>query len=326
MPILFSICIPTYNRPAELSETLKILSDQLSLLSPDNKDKIEIIISDNCTSVINISSIINIYANEFPHLSFVIQPENIGPTRNFEYCYTKAKGEYLIILSDDDHLMPGALNSIIECLLVESPDIVFLPFFITPGNELELACLDREKFLEKVNVYFTLVSSCILKRSLITDFFGQYLDTNMHHVHYFLRALDAGEKFMIFQKQILYSPYADNAGGYNWFKAFAGDFSRIVRAFSPRNISAAGLRRLRRLMFVDRVVPTFFNRMVNGEIVNKNFTPIPKKDICWLVAKNCYSIPEFWLLFLPIFFTPRKVLSTLKNIYIWQKPYFLKWH
>lgn len=324
--ILLSICVPTFNRPSELAKTLEILGDELEKLPWSSREKIEIIVSDNHSESGLVKSLVESVAAGRFRLRLHIHPENVGPTLNFEYCYTNSRGRYILILSDDDHLEKGSLSQIFDCVHSLSPDIVFLPFFPVKVVSPVAIKLERSDFLKRVSLYPTLVSSCIFRRSLIERDFGSYLDTNMHHFFYFLRALESGNRFFYIQRQVLFCPYDNNSGGYNWFDAFASHFMRIINEFPAKRIDRKALSNIKRRMMMDRIIPTYFNRKVDGYTISKNFTEASNKDIITLVAKHCCSMSSFWIFFLPIAASPAFLLRLVKNLYIRQKSFLFKWH
>lgn len=324
-PVL-SICIPTYNRPNELSAALRILADELKRLPSGTRSQIEVIISDNCSNLGDVRLLMQQYADELNDATLIVHEKNLGPTLNFEYCYTHSSGEYVLILSDDDHLAKDSIASIITSLLKENPDVIFLPFFPTSYTDERYTHLSRNDFIRRSSIYSTLVSSCILKRSLIDKSFGSYLDTNMHHIYYLLNALENGERFIFFEKQMIFCPHSCNSGGYDWFRAFVGDFFTIINEFPTRKIDRRVLEQLQRKMLIDRITPTFLNKVINGYTINENFVSTPKWKIVRQVSRHCKHFLAFWIYFLPIALTPTVILLMLKNLYVWQKPYLFKWH
>lgn len=93
---LVSVCIPAYNR----AEKLKRAVEKLIICSYKN---IEIIISDNASSD-NTKDICMDLEKLDRRVKYFRQAENIGPTKNFEFTYAKAKGKYFLWLGDDDYL------------------------------------------------------------------------------------------------------------------------------------------------------------------------------------------------------------------------------
>ena len=90
---LVSIGIPTYNRAnSYLRCALR------SAVSQTYKN-IEIIVSDNC-SPDNTESVVREFND--PRIRYYKQNENIGPSKNRDFCLEQARGEYFALLLDDD--------------------------------------------------------------------------------------------------------------------------------------------------------------------------------------------------------------------------------
>jgi abequosyltransferase len=323
-PVLLSICIPTYERPAELRKTLDIVAAQLAAL-PASRDAIECIVSDNHSSY-DVAAVAAEFAQRLP-LSLTIQAHNLGPTRNFEFCYAHASGRFILILSDDDHLLPGALSAIVSALQQHDPDIVFLPFTPTPGcAEAQAQRLERNAFLAHVGILPSLISACIVKRERIAAVLGSYLDTNIHHYHYFLHALEHGDSFYAFPQQLLECPYEHNAGGYNWFAVFGNQFFRIVDEFPARRIERKILTAIERHVLIDRIIPTFVNRRSQGYTISQKFDDDSERKIFATLSVRCKRFAAFWLILLPLYLLPAGLLGMLKRFYHFQKAFLFRWH
>jgi len=90
---LVTIGIPTYNRAnATLSLALKSACNQ-------DYPNLEIIVSDNC-SVDNTEEIVKSFKDKT--IKYIRQKTNIGPNNNYNACLNAAKGDYFILLHDDD--------------------------------------------------------------------------------------------------------------------------------------------------------------------------------------------------------------------------------
>jgi glycosyltransferase involved in cell wall biosynthesis len=88
-----SVAIPTYNRAdSYLKEAVSSALDQ-------TYKKIEIIVSDNC-STDNTESFIKSLPD--PRIKYFKQGHNIGPINNYNFCLDRAKGDYFLLLHDDD--------------------------------------------------------------------------------------------------------------------------------------------------------------------------------------------------------------------------------
>ncbi|MBC2709799.1 MAG: glycosyltransferase family 2 protein [Desulfosarcina sp.] len=90
---LVTIGIPTYNRAHSM------LTHAISSACNQDYPNIEIIISDNCSND-NTNDVVNNFNDE--RIVYIRQKENIGANNNFNECLRSAKGDYFLLLHDDD--------------------------------------------------------------------------------------------------------------------------------------------------------------------------------------------------------------------------------
>ena len=93
VPPLVTIAIPTYNR-ANLY-LRQAIESAINQAYPN----LEIIISDNCSSD-DTEVIVKSFRD--PRIRYFRQEKNIGGNNNFNFCLKQAKGEYFLLLMDDD--------------------------------------------------------------------------------------------------------------------------------------------------------------------------------------------------------------------------------
>ncbi len=93
--MLFSIIIPTYNRPEQITICLKSLNNQLL-----NHHEWEVIVIDDGSREDNRVTVENLSLN---YTCFYFYQENSGPARARarNLGVTKAKGKYLVFMDDD---------------------------------------------------------------------------------------------------------------------------------------------------------------------------------------------------------------------------------
>jgi glycosyltransferase involved in cell wall biosynthesis len=88
-----TIAIPTYNRADNyLKQTLTSALNQ-------TYQNLEIVVADNC-STDNTESFINSFSD--PRIRYFKQKTNILPNDNFNFCLNQARGDYFLLLQDDD--------------------------------------------------------------------------------------------------------------------------------------------------------------------------------------------------------------------------------
>jgi len=99
---MVTIGIPTYNRAADH------LRAALESALAQNYQPLEIIVSDNC-STDNTGEVVASYAD--PRIRYVRHDPGLGPLGNFNYCVQAAKGDYLLLLHDDDLIDPDMIET-----------------------------------------------------------------------------------------------------------------------------------------------------------------------------------------------------------------------
>lgn len=107
MPLV-SICIPTYNRSMKLMRAIN------SLHANDYRN-LEIIVSDNASSDDTQRLCAELSASD-ARIRYFRHPENVGPTRNFEFARAQAQGEYFMWLADDDWIDPRYISLCVQAL------------------------------------------------------------------------------------------------------------------------------------------------------------------------------------------------------------------
>ncbi|MFK2807139.1 glycosyltransferase [Bacteroides fragilis] len=103
---LLTIAIPTYNRPEKLK-------DQVSLLLKQVTDQVEILILDNCSSY-NIYQLFS--KEERQRIHIVTHKVNVGMPTNYIRCLEYATTDWVWTLSDDDPVLPDAINSVLSVI------------------------------------------------------------------------------------------------------------------------------------------------------------------------------------------------------------------
>ena len=109
---LVTIAIPTFNRASWLKNCVS------SALSQTYKN-IEVIVSDNA-STDETQEVLKTVAD--PRLRVVRQKSNIGLLPNWNACLAEARGEYIVLLADDDTIAPRMLDQSIA-LIKNDPQI-----------------------------------------------------------------------------------------------------------------------------------------------------------------------------------------------------------
>lgn len=107
---LLSICIPSYNRPRQISELLLSID-----CDPEN---IEIVIcEDQSPQREQIRTIVALFKNQSPYqVSYFENESNLGYDGNLRRLVERATGRFVMFMGDDDLFLPKVLNRFLQFL------------------------------------------------------------------------------------------------------------------------------------------------------------------------------------------------------------------
>jgi glycosyltransferase involved in cell wall biosynthesis len=112
----FSVLLPTRNRASLLVEAIETVRAQ------DFEDW-EIIVSDNA-SIEDVRGIIENIAD--PRIVYLRSDEPLSVTDNWNRAIDAAQGRWIVMLGDDDGLVPGYFQNMqAACLKLNSPDVIY---------------------------------------------------------------------------------------------------------------------------------------------------------------------------------------------------------
>ena len=102
MSVRFSVVIPTRERPETLKSSLATCIDQ-------DFDDYEIVVCDNGTSAATRRVVDEVAS---PRVRYIRPPRVLAMSDNWELAVSEARGEFVLVLGDDDGLMPFALREL----------------------------------------------------------------------------------------------------------------------------------------------------------------------------------------------------------------------
>lgn len=104
---LVTIAMPTYNRADGY------LAEALESALAQTYTPLEILVSDNC-STDDTTALVADYDD--PRIRYVRHDTNLGAQGNFDYCLEAARGEFFVMLHDDDRMDPDFVELCVEAL------------------------------------------------------------------------------------------------------------------------------------------------------------------------------------------------------------------
>jgi glycosyltransferase involved in cell wall biosynthesis len=111
---LVSIGIPTYQRARSLARALASARAQ-------SYPNLEIVISDNASED-DTAAICRAAVEHDDRVTYLRSDRNVGPTANFNKLFAACRGEFVLMLADDDRLEPGYVDACVARLR-SSPEL-----------------------------------------------------------------------------------------------------------------------------------------------------------------------------------------------------------
>lgn len=132
--IRLSICVPTYNRAAQLISMLTTLMQEVN--QHPRRAEIEICISDN-GSTDDTALVVSECSARFPNITLrqKTQVNNIGFSANFIAVARLATGSGFVVLADDDALADNAIDLMWNAVQLLSDSMPLVLFNSLPGGD-----------------------------------------------------------------------------------------------------------------------------------------------------------------------------------------------
>lgn len=170
--MILSICIPTHNKTSYLDQSLSRINKII------NNNLIEVVISDNSQN----QDTLNLYKKKlcnFSYIKYFRNPDILNMDDNIENAISKANGEYVWILGDDDLIEEDSLDYILKNILEKKYPIYIInsKSFSGENHIIEFSRNflkenkiynedDNDIFLKEMGGYVTFISSIIVSKKL----------------------------------------------------------------------------------------------------------------------------------------------------------------
>ena len=175
MPVL-TIAIPTYNRPAQLHNTLSKLLPQLN-------DECYLSIIDNHSDVPVEETTAELFC-QYPNVQYKIHRNhvNIGGDSNIIRCFEYCDTPWLWTVGDDDEILPGAIETIFHDMQAY-PNVVSInyssPSANRPTRQKASINYGKEEFLTNTDSFGALIYiTCNVYQTKYLTAYGHWLANN----------------------------------------------------------------------------------------------------------------------------------------------------
>lgn len=228
-----TIAIPTFNRVDKLKQSLELV------IKYSAEYNIEILISDNASTDGTENCVRNIQKIH-SNIKYYKNSENLGFDGNFLNCFERASGEYIWLLSDDDILLLGGVESVLKALKYK-PICMHLNSSSLKGiNPVSFNNLrfeengfqiyeDKNKFVKKMGIYCTFVSSLVFHLDSVKKIENKekYFNTNILQTHIFFEIM-RNEGIYIINTYNCLAARGNTTVRYDVFKTWIKNYSELL--------------------------------------------------------------------------------------------------
>jgi abequosyltransferase len=309
----FTIAIPTYNRALYLDKCLSQICKQLN----EKDSLVEVLISNNNSSD-GTEEVVSRYISIYPNIQYVKNRENIGPDKNFVQCFNMSRGKYVLLFGDDDILLDGAIERILEILLDDEYGIVYLNSYLFENDYHKgrakkyargyIVYNDIEKFIKRVHYYFAFISGNIFNKSLVDKDVDceEFLNTNLVQLCWTFSALFNSQKNAYVQ-ECLFATQLSESREYKLSEVFGNNFKKIGDIFTRRGINRRYFKIIEKKILIS-YLPAHIIRSRKGIIDLKS------ENYFSAFYPNYHNNLYFWIFIVPAIFLPRSIAYFLFSV------------
>ncbi len=310
-----SLCIPTYNRAPLLKQSLTAV---LAQVDPQEAAQVEVLVLDNASGD-STPEVVEEARRLSPDVPFcyVRHPENIGMDKNFLEAIRLAQGRFVLLVSDDDILLPGAVSALLSLIqehpdfdgfslnvrsFLQSPKEPTVPWIALPHDTI---IRDQSEALRAMNATVGFLSILAFNKSRIADKLaaGGYEDkvgTCFLESYVFLDALHGGRGLVI-TAQPLVASRAENCAPWNYFRVFVTELHNMM--VYAKNLGYS--RQVTQKIEADNLVGVrhFVSRVKIYGSGDEHWRS--RRDAIRRLFQVYRFHPYLWLVIVPLMFFPR---------------------
>ncbi len=261
--MVLNITIPTFNRCHDLANLLR--SIELEVESLIRKEDVSVTVLDN-QSDDSTAEICNSFANRLPGFFYSKHLTNLGLTRNMYEGLAHSRGEYVWMIGDDETVLPGALNRILEQIRSNPRDLYIFNYSSEPSeantphlkSNYDRSICDRSDLLNNLVLDWGFLwclgnlGMVIARRGLLNDIdYESYKDCVFAQAAWYLEAFSRSD--VVFVNDVIFRTYikSQTTNKERW------ELDGTTKKFF--NVSNSIEKLIEKKIIPDRLPITFFN-------------------------------------------------------------------
>lgn len=198
-------------------------------------EKIEILISDNCSTDNTQEIVENAIRGGF-QCTYIRNEKNLGMDGNFVSCFRKASAKYVWLLGDDDVIIVESLIKIVRKLETCNYGLFHISNSSNGSNKEFVEYTDDDDYCKHVSYMFTFISSNIAQTKYVREVpFEKYMGTWFTLIPLYFASMH-GENVNAIANIKVFDDAIDakRNGGYNYFQVFATNYLNILKEFESK--------------------------------------------------------------------------------------------
>ena len=309
---LLSIAIPTWNRAKKLEIALERILPTLG----NYGSQVQLVISDNA-STDNTQAIISRLVEKYQTAQIVSfkQNENIGFYGNFKKCFSLGTGKFFWLLSDDDFIFDGLIETVIEILTTyHTIGAIFLSDWTDDGNLKEkhtYNLVNHDDFFKFGNIRHTLISSVIYAHNVKGDdeIFSDIKNNSLIGYPVFLKAVNGYNDFAILRGNSLLKTNTEvRFDALNIFTVELAICLRYAKRYLPNHI----------IQFItNRFIATLISKHYRDHKYHGLYKTSENNSLS--IFKHYVKFRNFWIYIVPVILMNKSTFYKLKRVFKFNK-------
>jgi len=208
-------------------------------------DMIELLVSDNCSTDDTEALIAEL--SQSARIVYSKNPVNLGMEGNFLVCFEKARGSVVWTFSDDDILVDGVLQKVVDLIKAEPVDLIYmrtkfllgeLDSFSTEAVTFRFQRVAVEYFVLRSNGMLSFLSAVIVNKDRYLKLrqdanVRRYAGTWLAHYEWIYTLMAKGDYFYLTNRHVIRAR-TGATGGYDLFLVFGEYYISIGNEKFPR--------------------------------------------------------------------------------------------
>lgn len=184
--LTLDIAIPAYKRPEQLGQCIESIACQLAQFD----SKVTITVFDDSLSLINKSVVDSLCVKYSCKINHIFNAKNFGIDGNIENCLSYGDSSYVLVLGEDDILLPNSISKIFKIISQCRPDIIYTSYLYISNDKKKVirspliisGFQDPRYFIENNLWSIGFIGATVVNRNFINKSSKKYVGTFFNHV------------------------------------------------------------------------------------------------------------------------------------------------